>query len=366
MTENELFEREVSNHEIERSADGSSEFLAVSRRSLMAGAAGAAGIAGLSLPGLAATGADVEIEVDGHTRQTYRSIVDAIVPRTPDRDGVQEPGAVDVDLEEYLVWNVEHGTGLSHQRDGAPGKNRGNGKNAGRVARESVRVDLPADENGLGRLVAGLERELDFSAESDLGLSRSDVFGSLAGLELHVAGNGDAVLTVETASRDGTIEETTVKQSELPLATLHATVLDLYALVFVLGEGNRNAVRPREEFTGGGFFTFLAPIDRVQCLLFAVDSSDALATIADEILPEPILAKKLSGSILSLTAYGYYSEWSGYENGTAAMADRELDRAAGTVQGHRQTGYPGPADGYAGFRGYPIESFDENDWEDNQ
>lgn len=347
----------------------------MSRRSLMVGAAGAAGLAGLSLPAAASSwSGDEEVEVDAHTRQTYRSIVDAIVPETPERDGVQEPGALAIDLEEYLIWNVEHGTEQPHQRDLAPGRNRGrkggrsnrgkrgNRGNEGRALRESLRVELPADENGLENLVAGLEAELGFSAESDLGMSRSDVFGSLAGLELRVTGNGESVLTVETTGRDGSIEEETFKQSELPLATLHATVLDLYALVFVLGGGNRKRIRPREKFVGGGFFTFLAPIDRVQCLLFAIDSYDALGTVADAILPEPILAKKISGSILSLTAYGYYSEWSGYENGTASMAERELERPAGAVQGHRQTGYPGPADGHAGLHEAPIESFDDNDW----
>ncbi|ELZ19785.1 hypothetical protein C477_07398 [Haloterrigena salina JCM 13891] len=384
MRDKSEHERAVSNHEIDRPAGGSSESPAVSRRSLMLGATGAAGIAGLSLPAAAAGWWEEEIDIDEHTRQTYRSIVDAIIPETPKRDGVQEPGALAIDLEEYLIWNVEHGTGQSHQRDRAPGRKRGRGRgngrgrgrgkgrgrghgekddrNDGRADREALRVDLPADENGLEQLVAGLESELGFSTESDLGMSRSDVFGSLAGLELRVVGNGDSVLTVETASRDGSIEEMTNKQSELPLATLHATVLDLYALVFVLGGGNRKNIRPRRKFAGGGFFTFLAPIDRVQCLLFVIDSYDSLETVADVILPEAILAKKLSGSMLSLTAYGYYSEWSGYEDGTEPMADRDLETPAGAVQGHRQTGYPGPADGHAGLHEAPIESFDDNDW----
>jgi hypothetical protein len=53
-----------------------------------------------------------DIPTDPHTRDTYRAIVDAIVPRTPqleDELGPEHvPGGLDVELEKFLIWDFNH------------------------------------------------------------------------------------------------------------------------------------------------------------------------------------------------------------------------------------------------------------------
>lgn len=318
-----------------------------------------AGIGGLIGTTLVPIGQAVdEVEADSHTIATYQSVVDATVPRTPDLGPGQETGALDVELEKYVIYNLEFGQTLPGAAD------RGRGPpddDADAGAGDAFEVTLPASANALEQLVAGLERGLGFSAEADLGLSRDAIFGSLEGLVVRID-DGEVTLHVTSTTGDGT-ETETERQDELPLATLFATALDLYAVVFVLQGFNQGRPRPRRKFRGGGFFTFLAPADRIRCLLFVTQAPDALGQAGTTLLPDPVVAKKLTGATLTYGPFGYYSEWAGYgETGTEDPTEWELRQPTETIPGYRQIDYEGPQKGAAGYSEGPVDSFTENDW----
>jgi hypothetical protein len=319
----------------------------LSRRSVMAGAAG---MAGLSVPAAGLAAADVN--ADGHTRATYRALVDGIVPATPSLGTEQEPGATAIDLEEFLIYNVNYGTDLPSVAE-----------IKGDLA-DALSVDLPAAEDALESLVARLESLLGFSVADLLGVARDEVFGSLEGISLEIREATSSLTVEEDADGDGSVERTEEESATLSIASIYAAVLDLFAVVFVYRGKNEDLPRPRDEYPNGGTFTFLSGTDRARCLEYVIDVSDPLGGLEDEILPIPDLLETIALNLFTLTYFGYYNEWAGYgESKTDPPTERTLETPPGEVQGHRQVGYPGPAEGYAALRGYPIDSFRDNDWE---
>ncbi|WP_335999135.1 hypothetical protein [Halorientalis halophila] len=334
----------------ERRTDGierATDHLELSRRSVMAGAAG---VAGLSVP---TTGfAAAAVNADGHTLATYRALVEGIVPETPELGGVHEPGAVEIGLEEFLIYNVNYGTDLPSIEE-----------IRGDLA-DALAVDLPAAEDALESLVARLESLLGFSVADLLGVARDEVFGSLEGISLEIREETSLLTVEEDADGDGSVERTEEESATLSIASIYAAVLDLFAVVFVYRGKNEDVPRPREEYPSGGTFTTLSGTDRARCLEYVIDVSDPLGGLEDEILPIPDLLETIALNLFTLTYFGYYNEWAGYgESKTDPPTERTLETPPGEVQGHRQIGYPGPAEGYAALRGYPIDSFRDNDWD---
>ncbi|WP_424019152.1 hypothetical protein ACOZ4N_06675 [Halorientalis pallida] len=324
----------------------SNERFELSRRTVMAGAAG---MATLSIPsGFAAA----DVNADGHTLATYRALVDGIVPRTPQLGGEQVPGAADVELEKFLIYNVNYGSDL-------PSIDQITGDLA-----SSLEVDLPSASDALESLIERLESLLGFSVTDALGITRDEVFGALEGISLSI-GDDTSILTVESdANGDGNVETTRKEQATISIASIFAMILDLFAVVFVWRGKNEDLPSTSPAVENGGFFTYLSETDRARCLEYVIDISDPLGGLEDEILPIPDLLEKIAVNCFVLTYFGYYNEWAGYgDTKTDAPNDRELQKPSSEVQGHRQVGYPGPAKGYADFRGFPIDGFRDNDWD---
>lgn len=316
----------------------------LSRRSAMAGMGG---LLGASLVGTGEVAAE-DIDVDGHTRQTYRSIADAAIPRTPDLGGDLETGALDIDLEEFIIYQLEFGQTVP------PKWKRPEG------LAEAWEQQWSSENNDLENYIAGIEQAEGFSVEDDLGLSRDAIFGSLEGFKLDITDGGNVVLAVTTSDGETDLEY----EDELPIATLYAATLDLYALFFILGGATTGPVQPRQEFRGGGLFTFLSPFDRLNCLLFvASDDGQSIDAAGSAFLPDTLLAKKLVGGVQVAYLLGFYTEWHGYgTTKTDDPNDRELQLDASEIPGWQQIDYDGPVKARTGWFDGPFEEFTENDW----
>lgn len=309
---------------------------------------GMGGLLGASLVPMSAAAADYEPDV--HTRQTHRAAVDAAIPRTPELGDVQVPGALDIELEQYVTFQLTFGETVPkkpRQRDGFA---------------DDWEVAYDAETGDLERYLAGVEQQAGFSIEEDLGLTRDAIFGALEGIAVEIEPSGRASLTVTAGG-----ETTTTRREELPLAALFAATLDLYALFLLVGGGTRGRIRPRQQFRGGGLFTYLAPVDRMQCLLFVTsEDGQAIDAAGTAFLPDPAVAADAVSTTLVSTLVGYYSEWEAYgSTKTDAPNDRELQQPVETTQGFQQVGYEGRVDGRAGYEPGPIDGFAENDWGEN-
>jgi len=125
------------------------------------------------------------------------------------------------------------------------------------------------------------------------------------------------------------------------LAEAIAAALDEAALELV-ARGTTEPAPP------GGPFAGLPRRDRLRAVsLFDPKKCDTSG------LPGPF-AEADAGLVAHLavgfTELLYYSEWEGYEDITAPPGERSFDEDG--VTAWRQTGYPGPANGYAALRGY--------------
>ncbi|MFB6165214.1 MAG: hypothetical protein ABEJ31_08660 [Haloarculaceae archaeon] len=378
---------------------------AFSRRSMMAGMGG---LAGASLVPIERARA-ASVEADAHTRQTYRSIAAAGVPRTPDAGGVEALGALDVDLEQYIIYNVDFGHTFVDQTYAGSGwrqrlrerwlsrladkwerkleaawgsdwhdklerkletklRERTDGPTADGEAAD-YEVDLSAETDALAALARQLAAANGIDLEAILGVAPSQVFGSLAGLKVAILPSGHALsIVLSDADRDGTAEPSIEIRETVPLATMYAAALDLYAIVYVLGMKQQGRsvgpIKPRRQFLGGGFFTFLAPEDRLRCLLLVATQPESIGPLVDVLLPDAETATTVTGQVLTSNVFGYYTEWPGYgDTGLDDPTDRELEQPMAEIQGWRQIGYAGPQNGYAGFTpDWPVESFRENDY----
>ncbi len=332
---------------------------------------GIGGLAALSMSG--ATIAEAEdvltdsLPSDPHTVDTYRSIVDAIVPRTPQLEeelGPEHvPGGLDVELEKFLIWDFNH---FQEIRAEMVTKNN-------LLDLDSVNSKMPASmfEFGLdltseGGLLGGgdssaLDAVLDLAGLSltdllDLGLDTDALeehltFGPAERFEVSFAdldGTGPAEfdLLVETAN-----ENTHRVVQNYPYAPAFTFVFDIVAAEFIARGKNEDAIsRGSEQFPAGGTFAQLSREDRLRCLWTIVDGSvvDRLDVLLSPFVPQVGILKFVVMAVNGLHGFGYYTEWSGYGNTKMdAPNDRELITPAGEVQSRDQTKYPGPAPGYA-------------------
>lgn len=130
-----------------------------------------------------------------------------------------------------------------------------------------------------------------------------------------------------------------------PYAVLVAVLLDLVALELVCRRRNRDPVSVWASPIAGPFRR-LSEQDRLRAISLLEDG--VLGTLADRFgdrLPHLGTVRFLAMGLNTFPLLGYYSEWSVDDDGE--------------VQGWRQTGYPGPADGYTAHRGYEVTEFEE-------
>lgn len=129
-----------------------------------------------------------------------------------------------------------------------------------------------------------------------------------------------------------------------PYSLLVALLLDVAALeLLVRGRASDGLARRRGTFPTRGPFSMLSGRDRLRALRLLED--DGLLPWLDDRLDAPHtgVVQHLAGGVNTLALLAYYSERLG-------------------EQGYEQAGYPGPAEGYRDFRGYEVESFEEDDY----
>lgn len=398
---------------------------------------GVGGLAAVSMSGVTVAQAEDilndELPTDPHTRDTWRAIVDAIVPRTPELEGelgaAHVPGGLDVELEKFLIWDFNHfqeirletlATPLTSNTAGTDfgGFSDGDDPLGGLVDT----VDEVGDATGLGDLTDpvtdGLEDvtdglmqpelfelELDaLAADSDLGalaellgidavdellgvlddtLDGVDAdefeslldFGSVELLDVSfvedleaLADDEDGVAEFDVLVETPTEIVHTVVQN-YPYAVVFPLVFDVVAAEFVARGDNEDALRndSREAFPGGGTFVELSREDRLRCLWSIVDGGaiDRLDELLQPLVPDLGLLKFVVMATNGLHGFGYYTEWSGFEDTkTATPQERSMNVPEGDVQSRTQTGYPGPSDGYAADWRHAVPGgFDDPDVE---
>ncbi|MFB6166242.1 MAG: hypothetical protein ABEJ31_13870 [Haloarculaceae archaeon] len=350
---------------------------------------GLGGLAAISLSNATLTDAkqalNAPLDTDPHTRDTYRAIVDAIVPRTPelgDELGPEHvPGGLDVELEKFIVWDFDHfqevrlealetpietnapsgGTGdlggalsgttetLTGSLDGASGDGLMD------PALFPVDVDtsaFPADLGPLIDLVDGgdfgvtdqrdrVRDLLDFGGVSHVSVSYADApYGADA--------TGPAQFDVLIERGDEAFHKVA---KNYPYAELFPFVFDVVATELILRGDNEDAVsRDHSAFPGGGTFAQLSREDRLRALWQIVDGGvlDRLDEGLSPMVPQLGILKYVVMAVNGLHGFGYYTEWAGYgDTKTDTPSERTLYEAPGEVQSRKQDEYPGPNPGYA-------------------
>lgn len=121
----------------------------------------------------------------------------------------------------------------------------------------------------------------------------------------------------------------------VPLAPVVAALLDLAAVELLVRRRAEDGLgAPAEEFAGGPFCR-LAGRDRLRALRLLED---------DGVLAGSSTVNYLAQAVVSVALFAYYSDW------------------GESRQGWEQTGYPGPAEGYAVSMGYAVEAFEEDEY----
>lgn len=338
--------------------DSSSEKLF--RRSVLGGIGGL-GIAFAGLPITAGDESDVleNVEADPHTEDTYRAVVDALIPETPalaDELGPEhEPGGLDVDLEQYLIWSFNNSEEI--RADGL-------------TAEQLSQLGIDLDEDGLSALIDGVLDGVSSTINpviETLGFTEvENVFGTLERLTVEVGegtaetGAANVEFVVETAN-------TSVQgvSKNYPYAPVFPVVFDLVALEFVAQGENEDDVEPNPEFAAGGAFARLSRTDRLRCLEWILDGGvvDRLDEELGDLIGTPGTLKYVVTALHAATTLGYYSEWSGYgATKTDAPSQRSLETPVHQVQSRQQTDYPGLEPGYDDHRGFELNEFRENDY----
>jgi len=261
----------------------------IDRRTLLRGVAGAGAAAALPSAEAAAQAAEA---TDPTTRATYRAVVDAVIPETPevaeDLGEEHEPGGLEVGLDAYLV--------------------------------EFVNVlfsmwDAP---------------DLEASVAADLSVGAPE----------------EAPTDLETALSPGS-EYRQGSEANARLAEAVAKVCDVAAAELLARAENESAPDPTR-FEGGGSFAALARQDRLRALALLDEKEFDTAD-----LPGPVTegtAGLVPQLVVAFTQVVYYSEWAGYEDFSVPPSEREF--SGDGVQSWEQTEFPGVIDGAAAFRGY--------------
>lgn len=150
----------------------------------------------------------------------------------------------------------------------------------------------------------------------------------------------------------------------LPLVDPIAHALDFAALTLLArGENEREPsddrpaallapgeASPREVENEAGMFSKLSRRDRLRAI-HVLDEFELRISPAGGDLFE-FDAGLVGQLVVGFTELIYYSEWQGYEEFTLPPSERVHPNDPSAVQGWRQTGFPGFADGYAALRGY--------------
>lgn len=121
----------------------------------------------------------------------------------------------------------------------------------------------------------------------------------------------------------------------VPLSSIVAVLLDFAALELLVRQQAEEGLRSPEDAFAGGPFSRLSCHDRLRAIRL-LETDGLLARVG--------AVHYLVQVVLSTILFTYYSDWGGSE------------------QGWKQTGYPGPADGYAVLLGYEVDDFEENDY----
>jgi hypothetical protein len=259
-----------------------------SRRSVLRGLA--AGGAAAALPS-AAEAAELAERTDPTTRATFRAIVDAVVPETPelaDELGPEhEPGGLELGLEDYLLTVTNTIFSL---------------------------YDAP-----------DLLVEAAIDVEADLGEA-----------------------TVDLSEAVGTEQEPTLN---LRLAELVAKVCDV-AAVELLARGENEARPDPTRFEAGTTFASLSRTDRLRALSLLDERRIDTAQLPGPVLE--VSGALIPQLLVAFTEGIYYSEWQGYEDVARPPSEREFsDTVDGErLQSWQQTDFPGVIDGSVSFRGY--------------
>jgi hypothetical protein len=385
---------------------------------------GVGGLAAVSMSGVSVAEAqDVlndRVPADPHTRDTYRAIVDAIVPRTPELEdelGPEHvPGGLDVELEKFLIWDFNHFQEVraetlqtpveTTQSGGGPLGNLGGsnplgdaldglssgtgdlGGNApldsvtelvdGLMAPELFQLDLDTISSGseLGALtdLVGLDAVEELTGV--LAVDDVDQFGELldfGAADRLVIDFADAPIPEDAEGIaefdllvEGANEGTHQVVQNYPYANLFPFVFDIVAAEFLLRGENEDTPSPNPEFAGGGTFVRLSREDRLRCLWTIVDGGaiDRLDSVLSPMLPAVGILKYVVMAVNGLHGFGYYTEWSGLgDTKTATPSEREMQVDPGAVQSRTQTDYPGPADGYAADWRHAVDGGFDDDWE---
>jgi hypothetical protein len=153
-------------------------------------------------------------------------------------------------------------------------------------------------------------------------------------------------------------------RGNVPLADPVAHVLDTAALTLLdrgENEAEPSADRalsllgpedpPPEVVEGAvGPFAELSRRDRLRAIGL-LDEFEVEVSPTDDELVE-LDAGLVGQLVVGFVEMMYYSEWAGYDEFTAPPSERVHPNDPDAVQGWRQTGFPGFANGYAALRGY--------------
>lgn len=144
-------------------------------------------------------------------------------------------------------------------------------------------------------------------------------------------------ITLGEADVPGSTTEETV-----PLSEAVAGALEAAAQAYLAAGRNEDGPEPGRFGPAGGAFASLSRRDR-KGVMTSLEDGDGAFVVA---------------LVTTFPALLYYSEGPGYEDALAAPSELEFDGER--TPGWEQTGYPGPADGYAALRGYEVQSFRED------
>ncbi|WP_330633282.1 hypothetical protein [Halocatena halophila] len=300
-------------------------------------------------------------EIDPHTNDTYQSLVDVILPETPaleEEFGPNHvPGALNIGLDQYVIWQLDHCCEVRLERLAHPSNieplqlpDKMMDPQLFEIVLDTSNVssDLaavneiaPVDLTTVLPNFATLEEALEFGAVEQ--------FEIMIDNDLSADESGPATFARTVKTPNETFEQTI---QSFPYASLLSLVWDIVAADAIASPntGIELSTTSQQIDSGGGTFTQLLGKDRLRALWRIIDTEllTELAPLLSVFVPRPGILRYILMMLNALSGFGYYSEWAGYgESKTAPPTRRELTTPPDEIQGHSQTGYPGPAAGYA-------------------
>lgn len=344
-----------------------------SRRTLLQGLAGVGGLA--LLPGGAAALGDLDSnggplsdtegagEIDPYTRSTYRAVADAMVPETPELaeelGEEHRSGGLTIELERFLIYSFNSFVPLN---PGIPATNTGlnlrfaeqfaatlDGGAALLLATGRNEDALSLSRFPLGGPFAKLSRKDRFRAinlleRQDLQIESNDLLADLTTPLTDVLGADDLFEELTTALTPGMSVESLDGVNDELLNAPPGTSLD----------GLVDSVTERLADTPTSVGDVVDSIgDQIRTSPLGDDG------LLDNITDYPGFIKFQIFGVNSFAQFGYYTEWSGYGDTKIACPSKRVFGSVDAVQSFTQTDYPGPARGYADFRGYEVAEFKE-------